>query len=141
MNPTLIKALVVSLAMVGVGYFSYTAGYNSCQGKYLTEKNLQANQVVDQVKTENQVDIQVAEEQQKKTEEITKTIVRVKREIIKIPVRDCGLTSSERLSILEAYCANFPGSSSCLPNSVSGSSGTPSSGGGDRPKDLGSGSH
>lgn len=138
MTSTMVKLLVVSLVIAAVGYFSYTAGFNSCQGKYLTEKNIQANQTIDQVKKENQVDIQIAEEQQKKTEEITKTIVRVKREIIKVPVRDCGLTNAERLSILEAYCANFPDSPSCLPNPVSGSAGASTNGGGDRSKDLGS---
>ncbi len=124
-----IKMVVAAILFVMYGGAAYYAGSKVTSAKYETEKVAALKTAVEQIKETQESDQQVVEQRAESTKVVTRTIVKVQREIIKLPVRDCGFTHDERMSINVAYCANFPDAAFCLSNSVPTSNGTTGSGG------------
>lgn len=124
LNLQSIKVIALIALLVGLSLTTYRAGYKAASTKYEVEKAAAAANVIEKIKEAQVTDQAVVENRKKADEVVTRTITKVQREIVKIPVRDCGFTVDERLSINAAYCASFPDAPSCLHDEVPTSSGT-----------------
>lgn len=106
--------IIVLIASVGIAAAGgYRTGYKLAEGKYLKEKEVALTKAIEQVKEAQETDQQVIEKRQESAQVVTRTITKVQREIVKLPVRDCGFTYDERMSINAVYCASFPDATSC----------------------------
>ncbi len=114
----LIKLGLLASILGGAGAVLYNAGYNSCDNEHLVEQQRLKDQVKVLEQANYRLDISLRAEREKKQRTITKTVTRVKRELISLPERDCGFTPDERLRVMDAYCANFPAATPCLPGAV-----------------------
>ncbi len=121
-----IKIIALIALLAAYGIFAYRAGSKVAEAKYEAEKVASLEKGVQQIKEAQESDQQVVEQRAESIKVVTRTITRVQREIIKLPVRDCGLTHDERMSINVAYCASFPDAASCMSDPVPPSSRTPS---------------
>lgn len=98
------------------------------EASYLAKEKAAMVQIVKSQEEFAKVEIALQEEREKKQQVRTQTVTRIKREIIQLPARDCGLTSDERVRLKSAYCVGFPTAASCMPKSVSDSPRAPSGG-------------
>lgn len=111
--------IIVLIASVGIAAAGgYRVGYKLAEGEHLKEKAATLTKTVEQVKEAQDSDQQVIEKRQESAQVVTRTITKVQREIVKLPVRDCGFTHDERMSINAVYCASFPDAASCLPDKM-----------------------
>lgn len=125
----LVKSVAIIAVMMAYGAFTYRAGYNSAENKYLEQQQLLAQQYQVAVQHAQELDRQIMETRTKAAESTTRTITKVRREIVKIATRDCGWTPDERLQLSAAYCAGFPDSPICLPSTVPAAPGAAGDGG------------
>ncbi len=126
---TLVKIVTlvgILLLCVGVGY---RTGSTVADNKHLSVEKEATKKAVEQVKEAQEIDQQVIEHRAEAVKVVTRPVTKVQREIIKLPVRDCGFTNDERVSINVAYCANFPDAASCLHDPLPASGGITRSGG------------
>ncbi len=113
-------------AGVGIGLIAlsvtattaYQTGYKIAEHKYLKKEVAVVTEEVKQEKKAQESDQVVVEQRQEKAQIVTRIVTKVRREIVKLPVRDCGFTPDERLSINAAYCISLPDAASCLLDTV-----------------------
>lgn len=121
--PNTILATATLVVVVSSGAIGYQLGYKVADRNYL-KAQAEALQHQEEVSRKNaDTDLAEATKLQERTSGVAQKIVRIKREIVFQPARDCGWTDVERMSVNAAYCAAFPDAPTCLSNGLSGSSG------------------
>lgn len=104
----------VAFLVAGLTYGIYNAGANSVRAEY----NKAIIRMAEHYKVaQDSLDDYTAKylaEKAKKQQIKTITVEKAKREIIKLPVRDCGWTPDEWVQLNNAYCAAFPDVPDCL---------------------------
>lgn len=110
------KLTAIGLLLATAGYFLYNAGQDNRDNYWLNLNKALVEHTARLQETKDQQEILLSQERQKKQEIEIRTVTKVKREIIKLPPRDCGFTPDEQRLLVDTYCANFPSHPSCLPD-------------------------
>lgn len=117
--------LISTLVVAGSSYFAYNAGHNAAEVAYHDQQEAQTRAIKELSDRNYKLALELDKVRAQKQEVITKVVREVRRELIAQPVRDCGWTTPERVSLHTAYCANFPEAPSCLPSTVPSSAKSP----------------